>query len=136
MGFLEGREPLACSLCSHYRTKAQKAEAEVEQRKREVEALVHTSAKRLREEHKAQVEGLRNRLADADRYGDHMAALMNHVDKPASCAVCSCPATCISWCLDDGVQAMCDDHCGHGNKDSTCYPVPPTREAAKAEGGG
>jgi hypothetical protein len=55
------------------------------------------------------------------------AALVAHVDSPAVCSVCSAPATCIGWCMDAGVAAMCDDHCGHGNEDSICYPVPSTR---------
>ncbi len=46
---------------------------------------------------------------------------------PVICSGCGeKPATCIGICHCDGPdtpQPMCDDCCGHGQEDSTCWPI-------------
>ena len=74
-----------------------------------------------------EVERLTDQLDETSWRMAMYKRLYDAADKPESCGICCKPATCIGWSLDGGVAPMCDECCGHGNEDSECHPVPPTR---------
>jgi 5'-deoxynucleotidase YfbR-like HD superfamily hydrolase len=51
-----------------------------------------------------------------------------------TCYVCGAPATCYGRYEGHGdIQGGCDEHCGHGNEDGWCKPVPADTKAAPPE---
>lgn len=77
---------------------------------------------------RGEVQRLTDDLADQVHQRAVYQALVEGVEIPPTCAVCGKPATCIGWSSDAGVFAACDDCCGHGNEDSWCEMVLPTRQ--------
>lgn len=64
--------------------------------------------------------------AEAEHRAEHLEAENARLKAPAVlCYVCGKPAACIAnYEAEDHYQPACDEHCGHGNEDGWCRPVP------------